>query len=151
MGRHFVQANMTNLTDLENTVLQMMLNGDHPVLKYLRPQLELCHVEKRKFTGTGFYTELYVNLNTVVLPKLSIAFGDIAAEVSGLQYGAGFMLFVEGGLLDVLEGYCYGETWPEQGAKFNLSYMPSNSGVINAEARNWKSLNKVLDEALKKA
>jgi len=80
---------MTNLTDLENTVLQMMLNGDHPVLKYLRPQLELCHVEKRKFTGTGFYTELYVNLNTVVLPKLSIAFGDIAAEVSGLQYGAG--------------------------------------------------------------
>ena len=64
---------------------------------------------------------------------------------------AGFMLFVEGGLLDVLEGYCYGETWPEQGAKFNLSYMPSNSGVINAEARNWKSLNKVLDEALKKA
>lgn len=129
---------MTSLTDLETAVLRMILNGDHPVLNLLRPQLDACRAEKRWFTGVGFFTALYVDIATVVQPKLKVTFGDVLAEISGLKHGAGFVLFVENGLLKTLEGYSYDERWPDFVHGFNLRYMDN-------EARDWKLLNKALD------
>lgn len=45
------------------------------------------------------------------------------AVVDGLQYGAGFVIFMRGGRLDILEGYSYGEPWPKEIRGFNLTYQ----------------------------
>jgi hypothetical protein len=53
---------------------------------------------------------------------VSIKFGDVIAEVNGLRNGAGFLLYVTDGVLDVLEGYSYGEQWPSTINNFKLGY-----------------------------
>jgi hypothetical protein len=51
-----------------------------------------------------------------------ITLGDVNAEVEGLKFGAGFVLFISDGKLEMLEGYSYDEQWPTEIKKFVLSY-----------------------------
>ena len=39
-----------------------------------------------------------------------------------LAHGAGFVLFIRGGRLSMLEGYTYDEPWPDQVRGFSLRY-----------------------------
>lgn len=113
---------MTTLTNLEKAVLSKLLDGDHPVLALLRQQVKFCRCSKREMTGVGFYTELNVGTFTGPRPELDLTFGDVDAEIDGLQFGAGFVLYVESGLLVMLEGYTFGEPWPDRIDEFQLSY-----------------------------
>ena len=130
---------MTNLTDFETAVLRKLLSGDHPVLALLQRQLEVCRCTKREATGVGFYTDLDVSTYTGPQPELDLKFGDVVAEIDGLQQGAGFVLYVEAGLLAMLEGYTYGEPWPDRIESFKLSYD-------GGEERDVKALTKLLDK-----
>jgi hypothetical protein len=46
--------------------------------------------------------------------------GDIGADIPGLAHGAGFVLFVRGGVISMLEGFSYDEKWPESISEFKL-------------------------------
>jgi hypothetical protein len=37
-----------------------------------------------------------------------------------LQYGAGFLLYIKDGMLNMLEGYCYEDKWPNDFENFEL-------------------------------
>jgi hypothetical protein len=50
-------------------------------------------------------------------------FGDVNADLDGLQHGAGFVVFVRGGRLATLEGYSYDEPWPTEVRSFRLTYQ----------------------------
>jgi hypothetical protein len=52
------------------------------------------------------------------LPDMHI--GDVGAEFPALKHGAGFVLFVRGGVITMLEGYTYDEAWPERTDEFRL-------------------------------
>lgn len=130
---------MTNLTDFEKAVLRKLLSGDHPALAFLRQQLEVCLCRQREFTGAGFYTYLDVSAYTGPRPELDLKFGDVVAETNELQDGAGFLLYVEAGLLVMLEGYTFGEPWPDRIDSFNLSYT-------NGSERDWPTLRELLDQ-----
>jgi len=39
--------------------------------------------------------------------------GNVQVSFPGLEHGAGFVLFINDGLISMLEGYTYGEPWPE--------------------------------------
>ncbi len=39
-----------------------------------------------------------------------------------MKYGAGFLVFIDNGYFDMLEGYAYDEPWPDQITGFTLSY-----------------------------
>jgi hypothetical protein len=131
---------MTDLTDLETAVLRKLLSGHHQVLALLRQQLDVCRVREREFTGVGFYTYFDMSSCTGPRPELDLKFGDVVAEIGGLQHGAGFVLYVESGLLAMLEGYTYGEPWPDRIESFKLSYD-------GGEERDWQTLTYLLDKS----
>jgi hypothetical protein len=49
-----------------------------------------------------------------------MALGDVTATIEGLEHGAGFVLFVQDGVLDVLEGFSYDEPWTDMNARFEV-------------------------------
>lgn len=113
-----------NLEPLESAVLQKLLDGDHPVLTILRNQMPGLSVKVRTNTGAGFFTEFSTApaSRPAPLPQGKARFGDVEATINGLKNGAGFLLYVEQGLLHILEGYSYEEPWPEQVREFSVRY-----------------------------
>jgi hypothetical protein len=105
------------LTHFEYDVIATILRPDHPVFDALRRQLAACRVGERELTGHGFYTSLIVPPDVAPAPvnrdQLRLD-GGIGATMDGLQHGAGFVLWVQKGVLDTLEGFCYEAAWPER-------------------------------------
>ncbi len=129
---------MEQISPLERSVLSLLLEGDHPALPALRKQVASCQVTKRAFTGAGFVTELHVpsEVPSVPLRDESIRFGDVIAEVIGLEAGAGFVLYVDKGRITALEGYTFGEPWPAEVEvnSFDYSTMPRDFSPLDVES-----------------
>lgn len=125
------------LSVLEKAVLVKLLEGDIPLLIQLRQQLAGCAVTKREFTGFGFYTTLVVSEDIPRTTDLDIKFGDVVGDIPELRSGAGFLLYVKNGVLDMLEGYSYDERWPSSIRTFSLKYL-------KGERRDWSGLERSL-------
>ncbi len=105
---------MAELTDFERAVLAKLLAGSHPVLDALRSQADVAAVKDRELSGVGFFTRFDVPEEAKRVPGgKSFHLGDVAAECEPLRHGAGFVLFVRDGTIDMLEGYTFDEPWPE--------------------------------------
>jgi hypothetical protein len=106
-------------SSLEQVVIATILAPDHPVLNALRRQFERSHVASRETTGVGFFTELDVPTDVAPAPVKPgrLDLGDVTATIEGLEHGAGFVLFVQDGVLDFLEGFSYDEPWPDVTAR----------------------------------
>lgn len=89
-------------------------------------QREHLVVSRREFTGVGFFTEFSCSPSVARLQApMRARFGDVLAEVEGLEHGAGFVLFIDDGLVTMLEGYSTAnEPWPEHPAGWTLRYWP---------------------------
>lgn len=100
------------LTPLERDVLIWI--ADHTDEESLRRQCIDAKLHHREFTGVGCFTTLEVDPNS---PK---ATGRVYSEIlptiesPELQHGAGTVLFCEDGLINTLEFFTYGETFPEE-------------------------------------
>ena len=113
-----------DLDEFERAVLEKLLAGDHPVLATLRGQAQAARLTSREYTGTGFFLSFDVPPDAPLLSTQGdFHFGDVNAALNGLQYGAGFVVFVRGGRLDTLEGYSYDEPWPTAIRSFRLTYQ----------------------------
>lgn len=112
---------MIGLNNLEQAVLDKLLAGDHPILAILRKQAAQTQLNKREYTGAGFYCDFLVG-NNAPLVQGDFDIGDVHAELEGLSHGAGFVLFIRGGRLSMLEGYTYDEQWPAHIKGFSLRY-----------------------------
>jgi hypothetical protein len=121
------------LLPLELSVLTKLLDGHSASLQVLRLQLQSCSVVQRQSTGCGFYTTLSVPDDIERVSNLTATFGDVVANIAGLKNGAGFLLFIKDGALDMLEGFSFDEPWPSNTSMFTLNY--SNEG-----ARDWGDL-----------
>jgi hypothetical protein len=113
---------VNNLTSFERDVIGAILAGDHPVLDGLRAQLVACVASERDFTGVGFFTTLSVPSEVPAAPVgRRLHLGEVGASMNGPSNGAGFILFVEHGRLDVLEAYTYGdEAWPAEISNYKI-------------------------------
>ena len=111
------------MTPLERQVITTLLAHKHPVMDALRRQFDECRVASREFTGHGFFSTLVVadgvEAAPVTLRQLDL--GDVTATIDGLEHGAGFVLFVRDGVLDVLEGFAYDEPWPSAIGRFEIT------------------------------
>lgn len=129
---------MSELNEFEIQLMLMLLNGEDDVLRILREQLTNCEVCSRKMTGTGFFSTFRVDDKIESLPSnKSFKFGDVHAEVPGLKHGAGFLLYIDKGRLDMLEGYTYDEGWPKDITKFQLSYIDGKRDLEKLKL-SWK-------------
>ncbi|HUF60189.1 MAG TPA: hypothetical protein VMR89_12055 [Actinomycetota bacterium] len=114
----------TELDELERAVLEKLVAGDAPDLVKLQRQVAVCHVANREQTGHGFFTSFEVDPSEAEpIESGSARFGDVQAEIEGLEHGAGFLLFIANGSLDRLEGYSYEEPRPDVIGSFSLSYV----------------------------
>jgi len=128
---------MKDLTNLERKVMQALLDGEDDILSILREQLGATVVVKRKMTGVGFFTTFAVSDDVRRADDRSFKFDDVIASISGLAHGAGFLLYVEHGLLHMLEGYTYDEPWPQEISEFELTYR-------GGDQRDMEALRKIL-------
>jgi hypothetical protein len=134
-----------NLTPLESKVLEWLLGGDDPVLVALRSQFASASIRSREMTGVGFYLYFSVPANTRKLHeefdvKPRFWFGDVEASIDLLERGAGFVLWIEDGLLACLEGYTYDEEWPEHIGDFSLRYVTGADRDLNLVRRWWRKV-----------
>ena len=125
------------LLPMERAVLAKLLEGDFPLLDMLRLQLENCKVTGREMTGCGFFLNLAVPDDMPRSIGLDTQFGDVLAVLPGLENGAGFLLYLKDGLLDMLEGYSFDEPWPISTDVFELRYN-------NVRLREWGDMGAIL-------
>jgi len=115
---------MTELNVLELAVLKKLFDGNQSALIALGRQVDVARVVSRQVTGAGFFTTFTVpsDVASAHVRDVKIRFGDVEAKIAGLRYGAGFLVYIESGRLQMLEGYSYDEPWPERVDSFELRY-----------------------------
>jgi hypothetical protein len=108
------------LTPLEKAVIDALLEQSGEPFDTARQQLAHVSITKRELTGVGFFTEFALPEDAPVRRDLPDAtLGDVRAEIPSLQHGAGFLLFIRGGCITMLEGYTYADDqWPERADEF---------------------------------
>jgi len=87
---------MKGLNTLEQSVIDKLLSGDHPVLAALRVQAERARLVGREHTGVGFFCDFDVPSDAPIL-KGDFHLGDVKGDLQGLANGAGFVLFIRDG------------------------------------------------------
>lgn len=109
------------LTPLEAAVLETLLRPDGEPYSALRQQLAHASIAKREFSGVGFFTHFSLPTGAPIRRDVTdMQLGEVAADIDGLQHGAGFLLFVRDGVISFLEGFTYDEPWPNDSAKFTV-------------------------------
>ena len=117
------------MNELERAILDKLLHGDDPILHVLRDQASSAQVRDREYTGSGFFTTFSISPSAPRLaepPRLII--GDVYAEITGLEHDAGFLLFVNTGIVDTLEGFGVDDAFPEQPHLKRAYYVRPVSG-----------------------
>lgn len=114
---------METLNSLEKSVLEKLLAGKSEMYQILQKQLYALRVKERKMTGVGFFTRFSFPDDVRKLPgRETFDIGDVSAELQNLKHGAGFVLFIDDGLINMLEGFTYDEPWPHDISNFHLYY-----------------------------
>lgn len=99
---------------LVEQVLPRMLQGSGAALGLLREQLRQATVSSVELSGVGFFAHLAVPSGLSLADPRRIVGGNAEIALSGVEHGAGCLLFVDDGQLSVFEGYtCAGEEWTE--------------------------------------
>src|SRR6266513_1273121 len=115
--------NDLKLTDLELAVMAELINKRPVDRDVFLQQLHNCQVVSRRNTGCGFYTKLKFDPN--VLPSESKErelVQGVHVSCPELQHGAGFILYIQDGYLQELEGYTFvDDQWPDKMTSFQIS------------------------------
>jgi hypothetical protein len=100
-----------HLTPLENAVIGAIVNGQPDSEQCLREQLRCSQLRSREFNGYGFYTNIAVSEDVPGCPGLS---RTLHASALVDNQSCGFILWIDAGRIDCLEGYPLGgDAWPE--------------------------------------
>lgn len=98
------------LTKLEVQVLSAMVHGNAEQNEIFMAQFDSCKLERREINGYGFFTHFVM---IVDVPALSWTNHIIHAHAVIGGESCGFMLWIEDGKIDFLEGYPLGgDAWP---------------------------------------
>jgi len=135
-----MRSQMGGMTELEAVVVGALLAGDREELAILRQQVQHAVVSNRKHTGVGFWTYFVVQPSA---PRLAnsgrLRLSDVGAVVQDVQHGAGFILWVEHGAIDCLEGFTYADDWPKEPKLSRWYYLrhasPGNPMLVETDVR----------------
>ena len=129
------------MEEIERTIMTALLAGSDPVLAQLRLQYAAASVKVRELSGVGFFTHYSVPEACPAVEPADFEVQDLHLELDGLKHGAGVVLFVRGGRLDMLEGFSYDEPWPEAPRLNRWSYLvrapEQPQQLIKSDARQW--------------
>jgi hypothetical protein len=132
---------MHEIAPIESQVLQMLVAGDHPTLETLRQQFARSNVVERDFTGVGFFTSFEVqDCSPRLVPPRRLVIGDVCADVDGLEYGCGFILFVDDGLLKTLECHLWGDEAFPDNPRYNRIYYVQKTNPLAVAATTGRDI-----------
>jgi hypothetical protein len=110
------------LTELERLAMKMLLSGDDPELEVLRAQWATASVAVRDLTGAGFFTSFRVDRSLEAVGR-SMWIEDVMAEAVGVTGPIKFILYVEHGFIDTLEGWTVGAWNVDDPSPIRAFYM----------------------------
>lgn len=100
----------SDFTPLERAVLRAICERHSADRAALEAQLSSATVLKRENTGAGFYAYFAVERTSSAAIGGERLRDGPAVRVNGLEHGMGFILWLNEGYVDCLEGYCYDES-----------------------------------------
>ena len=111
--------------------MKKIINEDSSISNILVKQYASAKVVNREFTGVGFFTNFRIDDKSLSLGNdVNLELGRIHAEIKGLKYGAGFILYIRSGMLAMLEGYSYGDDkWVKKITDYTL-YLINPDGSM---------------------
>ena len=129
------------MTEVEAAVVTALLAGNREELGILRQQVRHAMVRSRTHTGIGFWTYFDVPPGA---PRLTdsgrLRLSDVGAEIQDVEHGAGFVLWVERGEIDCLEGFTYAGDWPKEPKLIRCYYLrhasPGNPMLVETNERD---------------
>ena len=98
---------MRPLWQIERAVLEAAAHDYPQSSNCLKRQMELAEVSNFENTGHGFFSTIAVAADAPLLPDKS-PLDAATATVPGLEYGMGFLVFLDDGRVSLIEGYSYG-------------------------------------------
>jgi hypothetical protein len=105
-----LQSMESNFTPLERAVLSAICECHTADGAALVAQLSTATVLRRENTGAGFYTYFTVERASGAAIGGERLRSGPAAKVDGLVRGMGFILWLQEGYANCLEGYCFDES-----------------------------------------
>jgi hypothetical protein len=120
------------LNEIETTVMDMLLAGEHPMLAVLRDQLAVAEIADREFSGVGFFLNFRIPASSPRVDQGRLVIGDVYAKLTGLEHDAGFLLFVRDGALDTLECFIVDGRWPTDPELVRAYYVRREGSVSSA-------------------
>jgi hypothetical protein len=103
-----------DFTDLERAVLTVIWQMHQSDQSALTSQLAIAKVRSRENTGAGFFTNFELEDKTALTIGGQRLRNGPNVKIHGLEHGMGFILWLEGGYINSLEGYCYGPESTQQ-------------------------------------
>jgi len=123
-----------HLSPFETDVVAALLTGDATALRQLRAQLPFARVAERQTTDSGLFVTFTV-VSALPCSMTSLTFSDLQIEMPGIAHGAAAILYVNDGLLHMLECVTNAqEPWPALPEYRSLLYLQSSglpSGTRN--------------------
>jgi len=110
-----------NVTKLERAVVASLLRDPelHPLR--LDADFEKINVVARDFTGVGFLTHLEPSAETKLFEDgVKLRWGQVGARLNIPKVETAYVLYVDEGYLTTIEGYTYGDSWPDPIDSFEL-------------------------------
>jgi len=122
------------LTDLEKDVLIEFFKIKQIELEQFINSHDEIEVSSRDFSGMGFFTKFQRHpCLKVADDNQSYKWGRVGAKLNNERIEAGFLFHIETGYIEMLEGYTYGEEWPEN----ILCYTVSEIQVWDINKGEW--------------
>jgi hypothetical protein len=97
----------SDFTPLERAVLVAICKMHLTDRAALEAQLSTAALISRENTGAGFFTYFTVDHSASKPIRGERLRNGPGAKIGGLEHGMGFVLWLEEGYADCLEGYCY--------------------------------------------
>ena len=105
----FMPQGLSIFTPLERAVLDSICEMHPSDKSALNAQLSTAVLGRRENTGCGFFTYFAVDqLSTPPIGGRRLRDGP-SAQIEGVNYGFGFILWLKEGYADCLEGYNWGD------------------------------------------
>jgi hypothetical protein len=98
------------LNELEIAILSMYFEWK----KMTIPKFDSVFVRERWFSGAGFFTDLSKN-DILKVDKNGVEeiWGEVGAKLNDDSIDSGYLLYIRDGYIETIEGYTYGDDWPE--------------------------------------
>jgi len=117
---------------LEKSVVEKLLADTSVKPTRASVRWNAVSVKSRSMTGAGFLTEFEPSPELKAFAdEVSLRWGKVGARLNVARTESGYLVYVDGGLISAVEGYTYGEEWPNEVDSIEWYELTEGSELAN--------------------